>query len=787
MGLILGVIIGSGAIGVGLTAAGANGSTIVSFSGTVTVSAPPASNFAGSAGGDGWAVAMTPTAVYNVFHHQSTVQVACHLQADATPCAGYPKTVTDGGDNFAAASQPGLYMDQNTQKLYLYTTNTTTNTAGVLCIDTTSSASNPDCGFTPLGAPGDANINLTGGFGSTSDPVLVGTNWYSFDFQSATFSGTQDQLMCFNVASDSACASQPYAVAIDGTSVTDAGYPNPDVVAIGTEVIIPINTNVGPTLSCFNTQTDTSCGGSFPELLTLNYPSEAGGAFPSLTSTGAVTGFCLPDGTDPCFDLTGAPVATPANLATAVTQTSEWDGPSLTIGARDYLADGNTEQVLCFDWSTDAACGGTLFPKQLSQISLMYTVNPDPQRPTCIWVNADGGADQIQNFDAYTGGPCESGSTRVLSSNIVSSLPECLPTSYTSLQVLSPPPSAYTGGTVTFDDFDGNQLSVPTANLDSTGSVDLTSLDLTNDSPLPQFVITLPGASSSAVEVELTWTGADLAECGASVPPSPPAPTPNPPAPGHNAIGYRLQGHDGGVFDFGQSQFYGSLPQSQTTGLVGSPIEATANTYDNGGYWLASASGGVFTYGDANFFGSLANTKLVAPIVGIAGTKDMGGYWMAAADGGVFAFGDAPFYGSLGGLKLNAPIVGLAATPDGKGYWLVAADGGVFAFGDAAFYGSLGGQKLNAPIVGIASSVDGQGYWLVAADGGVFAFGDAPFTGSAANFTLNQPVVAIVPTPDGAGYWLTSSDGGVFAFGDAPFLGSAVTIKLNQTITSASS
>jgi hypothetical protein len=257
------------------------------------------------------------------------------------------------------------------------------------------------------------------------------------------------------------------------------------------------------------------------------------------------------------------------------------------------------------------------------------------------------------------------------------------------------------------------------------------------------------------------------------------------PPPGHGAIGYRLQGHDGGVFDFGNSLYYGSLPQVQTHGLVGSPIEATANTYDNGGYWLVNALGSVFPYGDAPTLGSISN-HLNAPIVGVAGTPSMHGYWLVGADGGVFTFGDAQYYGGLGGTKLVAPIVGIAATPDGGGYWLVGADGGVFAFGNARYLGGLGGKKVSAPIVGIATTPNGSGYWLVGADGGVFAFGTTLYLGGLAGQKLNAPVVAIVAVPDGTGYWLMAADGGVFAFGKAPFLGSAASLRLNQPITSAS-
>ena len=100
--------------------------------------------------------------------------------------------------------------------------------------------------------------------------------------------------------------------------------------------------------------------------------------------------------------------------------------------------------------------------------------------------------------------------------------------------------------------------------------------------------------------------------------------------------------------------------------------------------WLVAADGGVFTFGDAEFFGSTGSLRLNSPIVGMAATPSYEGYWLVAADEGVFSFGDAEFFGSTGSLRLNSPIVGMAATPSYEGYWLVAADGGVFAFGDAA-------------------------------------------------------------------------------------------------------
>ena len=156
-----------------------------------------------------------------------------------------------------------------------------------------------------------------------------------------------------------------------------------------------------------------------------------------------------------------------------------------------------------------------------------------------------------------------------------------------------------------------------------------------------------------------------------------------------------------------------------------------------------ASDGGVFNYGDAQFYGSAGGLPLNKPIVGMAATPDGKGYWLVASDGGIFSYGDAQFYGSTGGVPLNRPIVGMAATPDGKGYWLVASDGGIFNYGDAAFYGSTGGTPLNRPIVGMAATPDGKGYWLVASDGGIFNYGDAAFYGSTGGIPIDRPIVGM--------------------------------------------
>jgi len=74
--------------------------------------------------------------------------------------------------------------------------------------------------------------------------------------------------------------------------------------------------------------------------------------------------------------------------------------------------------------------------------------------------------------------------------------------------------------------------------------------------------------------------------------------------------GYWLVGRDGGVFDFGSAKFYGSTYTYGLTGLGGShplnaPIVGMAADPQGGGYWLVGSDGGVFNFGDAPFEGSV--------------------------------------------------------------------------------------------------------------------------------------------------------------------------------------
>jgi hypothetical protein len=104
--------------------------------------------------------------------------------------------------------------------------------------------------------------------------------------------------------------------------------------------------------------------------------------------------------------------------------------------------------------------------------------------------------------------------------------------------------------------------------------------------------------------------------------------------------GYWILGNDGGVYSFGSAQFHGSLPgiglpvapitltqtapTSFTLGIPTSIPSAIASTRDGQGYWVVGLDGGVFSFGDAQFYGSVpgagASVLGVASLCGPTGT-----------------------------------------------------------------------------------------------------------------------------------------------------------------------
>ena len=93
---------------------------------------------------------------------------------------------------------------------------------------------------------------------------------------------------------------------------------------------------------------------------------------------------------------------------------------------------------------------------------------------------------------------------------------------------------------------------------------------------------------------------------------------------------------DGTVYSFGDARFFGSLPSVgvqvppvRVTGFtppstvqLALPLATVAGitrTPDGNGYWIVSLDGGVFSFGDAQFFGSIPGVPTtIQSVVGIS-------------------------------------------------------------------------------------------------------------------------------------------------------------------------
>ena len=480
----------------------------------------------------------------------------CHNQSDGSTCwPDDPTYITDGsGNDFATSGQPGLYLDQAQGKLFVYATRSNDDTAGVVCIDVSNPTADPTfCGFTALSATGDGYV---GGNGAISDPMLAGTKLYAFNYYpGAGVTGTRNQLLCFDLTTDAACAGQPFSVSLglaSATTMNVSNFPSPATAAIDGKLFIPVrDSDDNSLLACWDPSTGTDCAGSWPiSLSSTNYDVGSNGApFPLLDGTGNEIGLCLPDGQDAtCFDFTGASAATPANSCERDRRQRRLErtgpgGRSARLHAERQPQRRNRRRRLLRLQHQRHVRG--LPEDGLREHRLSVHRQRGPAAPDVhLGQLRTTAADQIQDFDAFTGGACGQGATRVLASQFIVPQQACFPTSYDSLQVISPDASTFdtsgspNGSSITFEDADGNPISgVPTQYLGSTGTVNLTGLNLNGPLGLPQFLISLanPTTPITSVTVKLTWEDTYNAACTstsvtATAPATPPATTATPPS-----------------------------------------------------------------------------------------------------------------------------------------------------------------------------------------------------------------------------------------------------------------
>ena len=112
-----------------------------------------------------------------------------------------------------------------------------------------------------------------------------------------------------------------------------------------------------------------------------------------------------------------------------------------------------------------------------------------------------------------------------------------------------------------------------------------------------------------------------------------------------------------------------------------------------------ASDGGIFAFGDTQFYGSMGGVRLNEPVMPMAPDPDGVGYWLVASDGRIFGSTRRSTARWVASSSTNRCA---ASSPTGGGYLMVAEDGGIFSFGDVPFHGSLGGNPPAAPVYSVA-------------------------------------------------------------------------------------
>jgi hypothetical protein len=370
----------------------------------INIPGAPASMFAGASGGDGFNVALANGHVYNVFHHNTPLTIACHDEATGDSCTYNGTEWPISIEMIRTGMYSSAFISSDQTKLYVWAINFI-NQGGMQCV---SLADGSDCGFTILtsvsigGVPQDVLLPqyIYADWGSRA---RVGNKVYS----PFGLSDGHMWLACFDISTGLKCSESPIVMP-NMPANTQAPefslFNGPHADAIDGKVYVHLYQSADPFLqyyTCIDTVTNTTCGGA-----TSSWPRTANGVSgftPALNADGTVRAVCLEMGADTqCFNpTTGADADVDPLMSTYDVRyglTSGLDGQSIILGTRVITLQIFT--ISCTDYSSGLGVDcGTYLP---TDSDLLYSIDRDPRRPACVWINADNGQGQVQNFDALT-------------------------------------------------------------------------------------------------------------------------------------------------------------------------------------------------------------------------------------------------------------------------------------------------------------------------------------------------------------------------------------------------
>ena len=204
---LLAVVLGMSALLVAAVATAPRASAATT-SGTVvytaheSIPAPPPSNFAGSAGGDGWGLAD------HAWQRCTTCSTTSRPSRSPATCRATPRhagpprrpSPTAAATTSRPPASPGSGWtrppDTSMSSPHVPRTPPQVWSASTPRSRASATGAQLFCGFTPLSAVGTTLRRNFISYSDISDPVVVGTNWYAFNEVDGTQSGHEEHPCC---------------------------------------------------------------------------------------------------------------------------------------------------------------------------------------------------------------------------------------------------------------------------------------------------------------------------------------------------------------------------------------------------------------------------------------------------------------------------------------------------------------------------------------------------------------------------------------------------------------
>lgn len=192
------------------------------------------------------------------------------------------------------------------------------------------------------------------------------------------------------------------------------------------------------------------------------------------------------------------------------------------------------------------------------------------------------------------------------------------------------------------------------------------------------------------------------------------------------------------------------------------------------GYDILTSFGGIYSFGDSQYYGNLIDHGYPGPAIGLATTPSGRGYDILTTWGGIYTFGDAQYFGNLVDHSYPGTAVALANTPSGHGYAILGPTGSLYTFGDASYFGNLIDHGYPGRAVSLAYTPSGNGYSILTDSGAIYTFGDAPYFGNLLDHGYPGTAVSLAATGTGGGYSILTTSGAIYSFGDAQYFGNLI-------------